>query len=69
MRTNIDLDEALVEAAFRYAPVKSKKELVHLVLREFVECHRCRDQRELHGRGGIAPEYDHKSLRESDDAE
>ena len=63
MRTNIDLDEALLEAAFRYAPVKTKRELVHLALREFVEHHQRRDLRELRGQGGIAPDYDYKALR------
>lgn len=64
MRTNIELDDELVEAAFRYAPVKTKRELVQLALREFVEHHRRRDLRELRGKGGIAEEYDHKALRE-----
>lgn len=64
MRTNIELDDELVEAAFRYAPVKTKRELVRLALREFVEHHRRRDLRELRGKGGIAEDYDHKALRE-----
>lgn len=67
MRTNIELDEDLVEAAFRYAPVKTKRELVALALREFVAQHRRTDLRELRGRGGIAPDYDHKALRERGD--
>lgn len=68
MRTNIELDDDLVQAAFRYAPVKTKRELVDLALREFVEQHRRMDLRELRGSGGIAPDYDHKTLRERGDA-
>ena len=64
MRTNIDLDDELVEAAFRYAPVKTKKELVTLALREYIESHSRRDLRELKGAGDIAPDYDHRPLRE-----
>jgi Arc/MetJ family transcription regulator len=64
MRTNIDLDEDLVQAAMRYAPVKTKRDLVHLALREFVENHRRKDLRDLRGEGGILPDYDHKALRE-----
>jgi Arc/MetJ family transcription regulator len=64
MRTNIDLDEELVESAMRYAPVKTKRDLVHLALREFVENHRRKDLRQLRGAGGIRPDYDHKALRE-----
>jgi Arc/MetJ family transcription regulator len=64
MRTNIDLDDDLLEAAFRYAPVKTKKELVTLALREYVENHARRDLRELKGAGDIDPDYDHRALRE-----
>jgi Arc/MetJ family transcription regulator len=64
MRTNIDLDDKLLEAAFRCAPVKSKKDLVHLALKEFVEHHQRKDLRELRGRAGIRPDYDYKALRE-----
>ena len=65
MRTNIVLDESLVGEAFRFTEVKTKRELVDLALREFVENHRRRDMREL--RGKVRPDsgYDHKSLREA----
>lgn len=35
-RTNIDLDERLVEAGMKMAGCKTKKELVHLALKELV---------------------------------
>ena len=63
MRTNIELDDALVEEALRFAGVKTKKDLVHLALREFVARHRRRDVRELRGTVGIREDYDHKRLR------
>lgn len=64
MRMNIVLDDELVEEAFEYAGVKTKRELVDLALREFVENHRRRDIRELRGKILIAPDYDYKKLRE-----
>lgn len=64
MRTNIVLDEELVVEAFRYAGVRTKRELVDLALREFVENHRRRDVRELRGRVRLKPDYDHKAARE-----
>jgi len=64
MRTNIDLEDELVEQAFRYAPVKTKKELVTLALREYIEHHARKDVRELRVAGDIAPDYDHRPLRE-----
>jgi Arc/MetJ family transcription regulator len=66
MRTNIELDDELVQAAFRCTSVRSKKELVHLALKEFVESHTRKDLRELRGEGGISPDYDHKALRDRD---
>ncbi len=64
MRTNIVIDDELVEEAFRYAGVRTKKELVDLALREFVENRRRRDVRELRGRVRLRPNYDHRALRE-----
>lgn len=62
-RTNIVLDEELLEEARRYADVSSTRQLVDVALREFVENHRRRDLRELKGRVSIRPDYDHKKLR------
>lgn len=62
-RTNIMLDEELVEEARRYAGAGSTRELVDMALREFVDNHRRRDLRELRGRISIEPGYDHKKLR------
>ncbi|MGQ0594276.1 MAG: type II toxin-antitoxin system VapB family antitoxin [Gammaproteobacteria bacterium] len=64
MRTNIVLDERLVEEAMKYAPVKTKRQLVDLALREFVANHERRDIRELKGRIAFFEGYDHKVLRE-----
>ena len=64
MRTNIVIDDELVQEALRYAGVRTKRELVDLALREFVENRRRRDVRELRGRVMLHPDYDHRALRE-----
>ncbi|MBA2534247.1 MAG: type II toxin-antitoxin system VapB family antitoxin [Rubrobacter sp.] len=64
MRTNIVLDDDLVEEAFRYANAKTKRELVDLALREFVENHKRKDIRELRGKITFHSGYDYKKLRE-----
>ena len=64
MRTNIVINEQLIKQAFRYTTVSSKRELVDLALREFVESHGRRDIRELKGKITLRAEYDYKSLRE-----
>ncbi|HEX6138076.1 MAG TPA: type II toxin-antitoxin system VapB family antitoxin [Casimicrobiaceae bacterium] len=63
MRTNIVLDDKLVKEAFRLAPVKTKRELVDLALREFVTTRKRRDLRELLGKVGLDPTYDYKKAR------
>jgi Arc/MetJ family transcription regulator len=64
MRTNIVLDDELVEEAFRYSDAKTKRELVDRALREFVENHKRKDVRELRGNVSFHPGYDYKKLRE-----
>jgi Arc/MetJ family transcription regulator len=59
------LNEGLVEEAFRYAGVNTKRELVDLALREFVANRRRLDIRELRGNVKLNADYDHKALREA----
>lgn len=63
MRTNIVLDDELLKEAFHYTTVSTKKELIHLALREFVENHRRKDIRDLKGKIKIDRRYDYKSMR------
>ena len=64
MRTNIVIDDELMEEAFTVSGgVSTKKELVELALREFVDTRKRRDLRELRGRVAFADEYDYKSMR------
>ncbi|MDF2530363.1 MAG: hypothetical protein K0Q57_1243 [Gammaproteobacteria bacterium] len=63
MRTNIVLDDKLVQQAFQYADVSTKRELIDLALKEFVANHSRRDIRELRGKVNISDNYDYKSLR------
>lgn len=67
MRTNIVLNEDLVNEAFHYANVSTKRELVDLALREFIENHKRRDIRQLRGKVKLDPNYDYKVLREDRD--
>ena len=64
MRTNILLDDELVREAFRYTKAKTKKELVHLALNEFVENRRRLNLLDLEGKIEFAEGYDYKKLRE-----
>jgi Arc/MetJ family transcription regulator len=64
MRTNIILDDNLVQEAFKYCSVNTKKELIHLALQEFVEKRRRLNLLDLEGKFEFAADYDHKKLRE-----
>ncbi len=63
MRTNIVLNDNLVKEAFRFAKVSTKRELVDLALREFIESHQRQDLRELAGTVKIRDNYDYKAAR------
>ena len=68
MRTNILLDDNLVKEAFSFAKgVNTKKSLVDLALREFIETHRRKDLRELRGKIEFSDNYDYKALRANHD--
>lgn len=66
MRTNIVIDDALVEEAFAVAEVKTKRELVDRALREFVARRKRRDLMDLYGSNGMDPNYDYKTARSGD---
>ena len=63
MRTNIILDDQLVNEAFSLTDIKTKRELVHQALKEFVEYRKRLDLRDLKGVGGLRNDYDYKALR------
>jgi Arc/MetJ family transcription regulator len=63
MRTNIVLNDALMAEAFKYAGVKTKKDLIDAALREFIRQHKRADITTLRGKGLIDPAYDHRAAR------
>ncbi len=64
MRTNIVLDDELVAEAFKYSSLKSKRELVHMALQEFVDRKRRMNLMDLEGQIEFAEGYDYKKMRE-----
>jgi Arc/MetJ family transcription regulator len=63
-RTNIVLDESLVEEARKLTGIKTTREVVDQALRVFVRVKKRRPLSELKGRIRFADGYDHKALRE-----
>ncbi|MCX8085815.1 MAG: type II toxin-antitoxin system VapB family antitoxin [Rhodocyclaceae bacterium] len=68
MRTNIVLDDRLVQEAMALSGLRTKRELVEQALREFVAVRKRLDLRELKGMGLIDERYDYKKLREGQGA-
>lgn len=63
MRTNIVLDERLVAEAMKLTKARSKREAVHLALRELVNRRRRKNVLELVGQDLIAADYDVRAAR------
>jgi Arc/MetJ family transcription regulator len=65
MRTNIVLDDRLVDEARRLTGIRVKKELVHEALRVLIETRKRRSLLALDGKIVFAKGYDYKKLREN----
>jgi Arc/MetJ family transcription regulator len=64
MRTNIILNDELVEEAFKYSTnIESKRELVEIALKEYVENRKRRNLKDIKGKVKFADDYDYKSMR------
>ena len=63
MRTNIVLDDKLVQEVMKLANVKTKREAVDVALRRFVQSGRQRRLLALKGSGGVHARYDYKRAR------
>jgi Arc/MetJ family transcription regulator len=64
MRTNIVLDDQLVDEAFKYAEnINTKKDLIEVALREFVKTRKMKNLRDLKGKIIFSDGYDYKKMR------
>ena len=64
MRTNIVLNDELVKQAFMYVPfIKTKKDLIEVALKEFVEVRKTNEIKDIRGMDLFADDYDYKSMR------
>jgi Arc/MetJ family transcription regulator len=65
MRTNIILDDELVDEVFKYAQtISTKKELIEVALKEYVDNRKRKNIRELKGKIKFLDGYDYKSMRQ-----
>ncbi len=64
MRTNIVLDESLMKEGFKLSGAKTKKELIHQALKEFIATRKRHNLLNLEGKIAFSDDYDYKTLRE-----
>ncbi|MCQ2588756.1 MAG: type II toxin-antitoxin system VapB family antitoxin [Treponema sp.] len=65
MRTNIVLNDELVEKALFLVPaIKTKKDLIDTALREFIEVRQMKQIKDIRGLDLFADDYDYKKMRE-----
>lgn len=63
MRTNIVIDDKLMEQAMHVSGLVTKKDVVEKALFEFVQRHTRKDLSELQGKIQFADNYDYKAIR------
>jgi Arc/MetJ family transcription regulator len=64
MRTNIVLDDKLVDEAFKFASnIHTKRELIETALKEFVKTRKIKDLSELKGKIRFNENYNYKKMR------
>ena len=63
MRTNIVIDDDLLDEAFSLSRVRTKKELINEALKEFIRLRQRKDLTELAGAIKFHKGFDHKKLR------
>ncbi len=63
MRTNIEIDDSLMESALGITGLKTKKEVVEVALRGLIQTRKKIDPRTLLGTIKIDETYDYKTLR------
>jgi Arc/MetJ family transcription regulator len=63
MRTNIVIDDDLLNEAFSVSDARTKKDLIHEALTEFIRIKKRKDLTELAGSIEFYKNYDHKKMR------
>jgi Arc/MetJ family transcription regulator len=63
VRTNIVIDDKLMEQAMRVSGLTTKKDVVDTALFEFVQRHTRKDLKELQGKMQFDDNYDYKAMR------
>ena len=64
MRTNVSIDDSLIQEAMNLSQIKTKKDVIDHALRELVRMYKQKDLRDLRGQVQFYDDYDYKALRD-----
>lgn len=65
MRTNVVIDDDLINEAIKLSGIKTKKDVINIALREFVSTRKRANLLDLEGKITFQENYDYKALREN----
>ena len=64
MRTNIVIDDLMMDEAMKLSNAKTKKEMIRFALEEYIANHKKKNLLELKGKIVFAENYDYKAMRD-----
>lgn len=64
MRTNVVIDDQLLEEAFKLTRIKTKKELIKTALEELISNRKKMDLRKIKGKIKFREDYNYKEMRQ-----
>ena len=65
MRTNVVLDDELINEALKLSRAKTKKDVISRALQEFVATRKRRNLLDLKGKISFHEDYDYKAMRQN----
>ncbi len=65
MRTNIVIDDDLINEGLKLSNLKTKKALIQFVLQEYIQNQRKKNMMDLKGKISFSEGYNYKKLRQS----
>ena len=65
MRTNVVIDDELINEAIRLSGLKTKKDVISIALHELVATRKRRNLLEIEGKIMFRDDYDYKAMREN----
>ncbi len=66
MRTNVMLDDDLINEAIKLTGVKTKKDVISFALKELVAARKRHNILDLEGKIAFREDFDHKAMRENE---